>query len=241
MSNTKRILIADDQGLFAQSLKRVIELSAKDLEVVGVVSNGKEAVAMVEETQPDVVLMDIKMPEMDGVEATRIIHESHPDVCILVLTTFDDDEYVHNAIAYGAKGYLLKDLSPDVLIDTIRHIEGAPMQMSPKIVERLFQRWDRDYDQKHLEAHRDQTDMTDDHNNLARRQHSGAVMIKRLSTREREVLRLLLEKQTNKAIASTLCIAEQTVRNHISEIYSKLDVHQRLNLIDRYADLLDYL
>ena len=106
------MLLVDDQTLFSQSLKRVLELSADDLEIVAVASNGHKAIEFVEQHRPDVVLMDVKMPEMDGVEATRIISDRYPEVNILMLTTFDNDTYVYDAISYGAKGYLLKDISP---------------------------------------------------------------------------------------------------------------------------------
>ena len=213
----KRVLLVDDQTLFSQSLKRVLELSADDLEIVAVASNGHKAIEFVEQHRPDVVLMDVKMPEMDGVEATRIISDRYPEVNILMLTTFDNDTYVYDAISYGAKGYLLKDISPDVLIHTICNINDPMMQISPKIVHNMVRHWEP-------KAHA-----------TTRRQRS---VLQRLSNRERDVFRSLIRRKTNKEIAVELSIAEQTVRNHISEIYSKLDIHHRLELIDRFSDVL---
>ena len=235
LQRLKRVLLVDDQTLFSQSLKRVLELSADDLEIVAVASNGHKAIEFVEQHRPDVVLMDVKMPEMDGVEATRIISDRYPEVNILMLTTFDNDTYVYDAISYGAKGYLLKDISPDVLIHTIRNINDPMMQISPKIVHNMVRHWEP----KAHAATRRQRSVDDTTAGIDRKTRDAyRTMLQRLSNRERDVFRSLIRRKTNKEIAVELSIAEQTVRNHISEIYSKLDIHHRLELIDRFSDVL---
>ncbi|MDR3248210.1 MAG: response regulator transcription factor, partial [Treponema sp.] len=134
-----KLLLADDQVLFAESLRIFLNNYADDMIVTGIAKNGNEAVSMVEEQQPDIILMDIRMPEMDGVEATRQIKSRHSEIKIIMLSTYHEDILVHSALLAGASGYLLKDISPTELIAAIRALKNGIMQISPGIVRDLVQ------------------------------------------------------------------------------------------------------
>lgn len=148
---TLRILIADDQRLFADGLRVVIESRFCSFKVVGIAEDGREAVRMVDELRPDIVLMDVRMPELDGVQATKLIRRKHPDARILILTTFSDDEYVTQSLENGAVGYLLKNRSADDVVEAIHALSTAGiLQIDPGVSKHLFTRKRRrttDYDQ----------------------------------------------------------------------------------------------
>jgi DNA-binding NarL/FixJ family response regulator len=199
--NKISLLLADDHVLFCESLRTVLGTDAKDVEVVGIARDGEEALAMVAEQQPDIVLMDVRMPRMDGVQATKLIHERFPRTRIMMLTTFDDDEYVREAMKYGAEGYLLKDTPLEKLIIAIRALKQGVFQVSPSVVMKLL-------------GQQEQTE-------------SPAGWVRTLSRREKEILHLVAKGYDNTEIARELFIAEQTVKNHISDIYFKLGVHDR--------------
>jgi DNA-binding NarL/FixJ family response regulator len=206
------ILLVDDQVLFVRSLKSVLEADASDIRIVGIAQNGFEAIELTEKIRPDVILMDVRMPELDGVHATRAIMERHPEIDIIMLTTFDDDEYVFEAIEHGAKGYLLKNIPPFELITSIRAIREGALLMDPKIAKRLVKKANLAVGQEKF-----------------RSEHVGTVHAKihNLSEREREVLVLIATGLGNKQIAERLFIADSTVRNHVTVIYSKLNVDSR--------------
>ena len=138
MEQRIRVLIADDQQLFADGLRVVIESRAPQFEVVGIAANGKEAIALTREVKPDVILMDVRMPEMDGVVATRLIHEKYPEIKILILTTFDDDEYVTYSLRNGAIGYLLKNRPAEELMDSLRALAKGIYQIDPAVSAKFF-------------------------------------------------------------------------------------------------------
>jgi DNA-binding NarL/FixJ family response regulator len=204
--NRLRVLLADDQELFVESLRTVIERSAEDIEVVGVARNGVEAVEAMKTAGADLVVMDVRMPVMDGVEAARLILERDPAARIMMLTTFEDDEYVKEAIEHGAVGYLLKDIPPAELISSIRAVANGAFLMAPSVAKNLLKR-------AYLKAEGPCARMPEWYGEL--------------SKREREILEHLIEGCSNKEIASTLFIAEQTVRNHISAIYDKMGAGDR--------------
>lgn len=211
------LVLADDQVLFVESLKIVIETRSSDIEIAGIAHNGEEAVKLVEKVQPDLVLMDVKMPKTNGVEATKIIHQKFPDIKILMLTTFDDKEYVSEALNYGAVGYILKNIPPYELINSIHAaFDGGSFLLSPVIAERLIGRTSESA------AKRPST---------GEMSHEKPPWIEALTVREKELLCLLAEGYDNKRISERLFLAEQTVRNKISFLYSKLDVHTRLDAI----------
>jgi DNA-binding NarL/FixJ family response regulator len=203
-SERTRLLIVDDQTLITQSFKIVLETQAQDLEVVGLAENGREAVDMVEQSTPDVVLMDVRMPVMDGVQATATILARHPEVRIIMLTTFDDDEYLQEAIRAGAAGYLLKDISTEELISSIRAVRHGAVLVSATMAQRL--------------VHQGHAGMEPGE---ARR------MLATLGRREVEVLKLLAQGYENKEIAARVGAAEQTVKNNISLIYARIGASNR--------------
>ncbi len=220
-----RVLLVDDQVLFVESLRTVLETRAKDFEVVGVALNGREAIRLVVEKQPDVILMDVRMPDMDGVEATKIIHEAYPHIHVLMLTTFDDDVYVVEALNHGAAGYMLKDIPPNELIVSLRAVCNGSIIISPQVANKVLKI--REGDSRPDEDPRASP-------------AAESSFLRYLSRRETEILRLIGEGADNTLIARKLSIAEQTVKNHVSVIYSKLNVHNRMQAMRLANSLKGY-
>ena len=208
-----KIVIADDQTLITQSLKIVIESMADDITIVGMAKDGREAIELVEREQPHVILMDVRMPNIDGVEATGIIHRRYPDVQIIVLTTFDDDEYVTRAIESGAVGYLLKDISTEELISAIRAVHHGSVILSQSVAPKLFRR-------SLSVKPGGETEIPPQPKWYAS-----------LTQREKEILLWLCQGLSNKEIAHKLCLAEQTVKNYLVEVYSKIGVSSRRDAV----------
>ncbi len=204
-----KLLLVDDQTLFVESLRTVLRIRAKDMMVIGGAGDGPTALTMVALEQPDVVLMDVCMTGMNGVEATRRIKEKFPAIRVLMLTTFDDDDYVVEALKAGAIGYLLKDMPPAELITAIRAVYEGGVLISPKVAAKIV-------DKLIIQPGKDRNPGSE-----------PGSLIHVLSNREKEVLRLLARGLDNKEIATQLFIAEQTVKNHVNIIYSKLGVHDR--------------
>jgi DNA-binding NarL/FixJ family response regulator len=213
------VLIVDDQRLFADGLRVVIESRAPQFRVIGIAGNGKEAIAAIRGNQPDIVLMDVRMPEMDGVEATKIIHDRYPQIKILILTTFSDDEYVTHSLRNGAIGYLLKNRPAEELIDSIRALAKGILQIDPAVSAKLLNTThsDRQRDEEFLER------------------------LRTISSRERQILELMVQAKRIAAIAEELGIAAQTVRNHIANIYMKLGIHDRLEIVNYIGPIREYL
>jgi DNA-binding NarL/FixJ family response regulator len=204
-----RLLLVDDQILFVESLKTVLSIIADDIEIIGIANNGIEAIQWVEKDEPDIILMDVRMPEMDGVVAAKEILEKHPNIKIMMLTTYDDDEYVEEAMKYGASGYMLKDVPPADLVNSVRAIMAGTIQMSPRILNRLMEQGNS--------GRKDKIDYKQIFDK-----------IELLSKREQEILFLMSQGLDNREISDKTFIAEQTVKNHMSKIYSKLGVHDRM-------------
>ena len=203
------ILIADDQKLFAENLKLMLETLTKDMRVIGIAYDGREAVSMTGEKTPDLILMDVMMPGMDGVKATQIIHEKYPEIKIIMLTTFLDDVYIEDALKYGAYGYILKNIRSEDLIASLRAAHSGTTLLSPVILEKLVQRGKA----------KQQND--EEYNEI----------VKHLGNREKEILALVAKGYNNKKIADTLYISEPTVRNYISSIYAKIGSKDRLHIM----------
>jgi DNA-binding NarL/FixJ family response regulator len=203
-----RVLICDDQPLVRAGFRTILG-SKGDIEVVGEAENGAEAVALAERRRPDVILMDIRMPVLDGVEATRRLVAAGTAARILVLTTFDLDEYVHAAIRAGASGFLLKDVTPAKLLEAIRIVASGDALLAPSVTRRLLERF--------------ATTLPPDGNS------SGALA--ELTSRETEVLRLLAGGMSNAEIASELVISEATVKTHISGVLRKLGLRDRVQAV----------
>ncbi len=214
MSDTgkTKVLLGEDQALFAESLKTFLNNYAEDMTVLGIAPNGKIAVEMTKELSPDVILMDVRMPVMDGIQAVRAIKEFRPDIKIIMLSTYHEDEFVRDALMAGASGYLLKDISPTELIISIRALNSGILQISPEIIKNLVQ-------QKYVEPVPE------------KKATPELEWLDTLTKREREIFALLVTGADNNQIAEELHLAEQTVRNQISTIYSKLGVKNRFEII----------
>lgn len=197
-----RLLLADDQSEFRQILASLLMLE-EDLEVVGQANNGTEAITLTAQFQPDVILMDVRMPIMDGVIATRKIHQCYPWIRILVLSTFDEDEYIYKSLQAGALGYILKNTPSSQVANAIRGLHQGYSQLGPTIAPKVFAQLNPGAALKSVTAH------------------------ELLSRRELEVLALLGQGHTNQEIAQLLHLSEGTVRNHISRILCQLGVNDR--------------
>ncbi len=203
-----RVLICDDQPLVRAGFRTILG-SKRDIEVVGEAENGAEAVALAERRRPDVILMDIRMPVLDGVEATRRLVAAGTAARILVLTTFDLDEYVHAAIRAGASGFLLKDVTPANLLEAIRIVADGDALLAPSVTRRLLERFAT---------------------TLPPGEASGDALAE-LTSRETEVLRLLAGGMSNAEIASELVVSEATVKTHISSVLRKLGLRDRVQAV----------
>jgi DNA-binding NarL/FixJ family response regulator len=210
MSDPIRVLIADDHTLFREGLSAILSVAA-DTDVVGEAANGEEAIAQAIALSPDVILMDIMMPSINGIDATRRILEHKPEIGIIVLTMLEDDDSVFAAMCAGARGYILKGADKAEVLRTIRAVSGGEALFGPKIAERLTRFF----------------------NNVAQvqRESGKSNSFTDLTDREREVLELIAQGSNNQEIAGRLFIAPKTVSNHISNIFSKLQVSDRAQAI----------
>ena len=215
MERKIRVLLADDQSILADGIKSVLS-SCPDIEVVGIASDGFEALTMTDGCSPDVVLMDIRMPNMNGVIATQEVKRRHPDVKVLILTTFDDSDYILNAINNGASGYLLKDTSSAALIDAIKNAYAGDTILPAKIARRIA----------------DAARMVSSDREIKLKRGFG------LSDREVEIAVMIYEGFTNKQIASALKLTDGTARNYISSIYEKMGAASRNDAVARMKELI---
>ncbi|PLR99248.1 response regulator transcription factor [Bacillus sp. T33-2] len=211
MSDIK-VLIVDDQGLIRESLGIVLNMEA-NLTVVGQAKDGQEAVELCESLMPDVVLMDINMPVMDGVSATKLIKEAWPDIKVIILTSYQDVDYVVSALANGAEGYLLKTLHPQSLASSIRLVHSGGTLVTKEMAASLIN------SNLQKEEEIQTKSQTDQRSNLIRQYG--------LSERELEVLQLLAQGLRNSDISERLFLSGGTVKNYISNIYAKLEVKGR--------------
>lgn len=197
-----KLLLVDDQTTYRQGLAELLSTET-DLNVVAQAENGEQAIALAQTHQPDVILMDVRMPICNGVEATRIIHQRYPWIHILVLSTFDEDEYIWQSLQYGALGYLLKSTPAPQLAEAIRVLSKGCSQLGPTIAPKVFSQL----------------------NAASKPKENAAEGI--LSDREKEVVKLLGEGKNNKEISQALHLSQGTVRNHISRILSGLGLRDR--------------
>ena len=197
-----KILICDDQAVIRDGLELLLNLE-KDFQVVGLAQDGAQAIDLAAEKSPDLVLMDLKMPGLNGIEATRQIRSRFPQIKILVLTTYDDDEWVFDAIRAGADGYLLKDTPREQIISAVRGTFLGKSYIDPGVAGKLL------------------------HQVSSNQKQPSSLLTDRLTDRETDVLRLLAKGLNNNEIASQLHLSEGTVRNHVSAILDKLNVSDR--------------
>lgn len=206
MSAPVRVMIVDDQELVRVGFTMILEVET-DIEVVGEARDGAEAISRVAELQPDVVLMDVQMPEIDGIAATEVIARDHPGCRILILTTFDDDAYLFAALRAGASGFLLKNCPPEDLVQAIRLTAQGHALLAPEVTQRVIER---------STAHG------------ARRDDAR---MDRLTERERDVLVVMARGFSNAEIAASLHVSGATVKTHVSSILSKLDARDRVQAV----------
>ena len=199
-----KLMIVDDHTVVRDGLASILERQ-EDFQVVGQASNGLEAVERVPALQPDVILMDLRMPELDGVEAMRRIHSERPETRFIVLTTYDSDQYIFDAIEAGAKGYLLKDTSREDLFEAVRAVHRGESGIEPGVAARVLDRFAQ----------------------LSREEAQAPL----LSGRELEVLQLMAKGSANKQIAVSLSISDSTVKTHVANIFQKLDVGGRTEAV----------
>jgi DNA-binding NarL/FixJ family response regulator len=201
-----RVLLVDDQELVRSGFRLILDL-AEGIEVVGEAADGREAVKLAKDLRPDLVLMDVRMPDLNGIEATRQLRHAGVDACVLVLTTFDHDEYVYDALKAGASGFLLKDAPREQLVTAVRTVARGEALLAPAITQRLIERFVR------------------------RAPGMGAAELADLSARELEVLRLMARGLNNAEIAQELILGEATVKTHVASVLRKLGVRDRVRAV----------
>lgn len=204
-----RVLVVDDQALVRAGFRMILE-AEDDLEVVGEAADGKEAIAEARRLRPDLILMDVRMPELDGIEATRILVDEGIDTKVLMLTTFDMDEYVYQALRAGASGFLLKDVPPEQLVVGIRSVASGDALLAPSITRRMIEEFVRRPPES-VQAARSELDA--------------------LTDRELEVLRQIAHGLSNSEIAKELFISEATVKTHVAHILGKLRLRDRVQAV----------
>jgi DNA-binding NarL/FixJ family response regulator len=218
-----RVLISDDQTLMRDGLKTILELE-ENIEVVALAKDGVEALKLCSETNPQVVLMDIRMPNMDGVQCTKLIKETYPNIVILILTTFDDEEFIVKALSNGAAGYILKDIEGDGLIKAVKDAYSGAFILPSKIARKLAGKIVKDY--------------SADTEKATKTSEVKALNSLGLSEKEIEIAKMLAQGFTNKQIASSLYISGGTVKNYVSNLYSKIGISDRTAAAIYIKDLL---
>ncbi|HEY5160276.1 MAG TPA: response regulator transcription factor [Gaiellaceae bacterium] len=209
MSVSIRVLIADDQALVRSGFRMILE-ARDDLEVVGEAENGARAIELARELEPDVVLMDVRMPVLDGVEATRRLLEAGSEARVIILTTFDLDQYVFEALRAGASGFLLKDVQPAQLVEAIRVVASGEALLAPSITRRLLDRFAASLDAA---------------------ESKPPPGLDSLTPRELEILRLVAGGLSNAEIARKLVVSETTVKTHVSSVLRKLQLRDRVQAV----------
>ncbi|TYR80136.1 response regulator transcription factor [Priestia megaterium] len=212
-----RIVIIDDHQLFREGVKRILDFE-KDFEVVAEGDDGNEAIALVEEHQPDVVIMDINMPAVNGVEATKQLVEVNPDAKVIILSIHDDETYVTHALQTGARGYLLKEMDADALIEAVKVVAEGGSYLHPKVTHSLVKEYRR------LASQGQSSSYPHEPIEIRRPLHL-------LTRRECEVLQLLADGKSNRGIGEALYISEKTVKNHVSNILQKMNVNDRTQAV----------
>ncbi|NSL51769.1 response regulator transcription factor [Calidifontibacillus erzurumensis] len=222
MDGVIKIVIIDDHQLFREGVKRILEFE-KGFEVVAEGSNGNEAIALVEQYKPDVVVMDINMPQMNGVEATAKLVERFPDVKVLILSIHDDESYVTHVMKTGARGYLLKEMDADSLIEAVKVVAEGGSYLHHKVTHNLVKEFRR------LAAGATEGGNNSSNGTLKNVEYQKPLHL--LTRRECEVLQMLADGKSNRSIGETLFISEKTVKNHVSNILQKMNVNDRTQAV----------
>lgn len=216
-----RVMIVDDQPIIRHGLRYVLELD-NELKLVGEAENGKDLLLKLKETTCDVILMDIRMPIMDGVEATKQVKSSFHNVKVLILTTFEDEEYIFEALKNGADGYLLKDADPDEIIHSIKSVLQGGMLLHPRVTAAVVSALGKTQD-----ASAGNKELIEE---IPKKEEKPA-LLKELTERELEIANLVMLGRTNREIAAELYLTEGTVKNHITKILDKLELLNRKQLM----------
>ena len=217
-----RVLLVDDQTLIRQGI-RLLLMTEPDIQVVGEASNGREALEQIEALRPQVVLMDVRMPEMDGVAATREAAARFPEVGVIILTTFEDEEYIFEGLRAGARGYLLKDISSEDMAEAVRVVARGGALIQPSITRKVLSEFAR--------LGRVQPEI------VPSPQPEKSPLVEPLTERELDVLHCIAQGLSNREIAERLVITEGTVKNHVSNLIAKLDVRDRTQALLKAKDL----
>lgn len=214
---TTKIVLADDHQLFREGVKRIIELES-DMEVIAECADGEEVITVCRNLLPDIVLMDINMPNVNGVEATQAVREHCPDTRVIVLSIHDDEAYVFETLRTGASGYLLKDMEAEDLVEAVRLVARGDAYIHPKVTGKLIDEFRRLSDGEGASGRFRTMPLNSGWRNV-------------LTRREMEVLKLMAEGRSNRAIGEHLFISEKTVKNHVSSILQKMDVQDRTQAV----------
>ncbi|MEL7606172.1 MAG: response regulator transcription factor [Sedimentibacter saalensis] len=204
-----KLLLVDDQDILLEGLKLILGME-EDIEISGTANNGKKAYEFCKWNMPDVVLMDIQMPELNGVEVTKMIHRDFPKVKVIVLTTFNDDEYIYDALKNGASGYMLKDTSPSEIARAVRTVYNGGALIQSEVAVKVIDKFSELAKEKREKSIDPRTDL--------------------LTDREKDICRLIAEGKNNKEIADELFLSQGTVKNHITRVLIKLDLRDRTQL-----------
>jgi two-component system, NarL family, response regulator DegU len=209
------IVIIDDHQLFREGVKRILDFE-NDFEVVAEGEDGSQAVGLVETNRPDVVIMDINMPKINGVEATAQLIEQYPDTKVIILSIHDDENYVTHALKTGAQGYLLKEMDAEQLIEAVKVVADGGSYLHPKVTHNLVREYRR---------------LATANQKAVKKEVEIRRPLHLLTRRECEVLQLLADGQSNRVIGETLFISEKTVKNHVSNILTKMNVNDRTQAV----------
>lgn len=213
MTETLKVFITDDDTFFASAISIVIN-AQQDMEVIGQAENGIEAIDKLRHLQPDVVLMDIQMPKMNGIDCLKIVKQQYPALCILILTTFNEEEYIIEGLANGANGYLVKSMNYNVLTETIRDVKNGQYMLPVEVASKLAKFM--------LHSYRENKPQTE---------FPSWINVNQFSEKEQKILLLLMKRLSNKEIASEMCHSVGTIRNYLTTIYAKLGVNNRQEAI----------
>lgn len=205
------IMIVDDQEIVREGLKMILSLD-KEINILGEASNGEELIDLLEKVQSDVILMDVRMPKMDGVEATKIIKEKYENLKVIILTTFNEDEYIFKAIKNGADGYLLKDARLKDIVKAIKSVHDGAMFLDPKVTMKVVKAFNSISNEKLDFKDKNKSELDE------------------LTSREKEVAKLVAQGKSNREISNILFLAEGTVKNYVTRILEKLDLSSRTEL-----------
>lgn len=203
-----KVLIVDDQSLIREGLTMMLSLY-DSISIVGEAANGKEAIEILKNKEVDLILMDIRMPVMDGVETTKVIKESYPEIKVLILTTFNEDEYIFEGLRNGANGYLLKDIGSEELVKAVETVYKGNVLLQPDVAKKMINSLNRETSKEY---------------------YSSKDIFKELTKKEYEIALLIGQGKSNKEISETLFITEGTVKNHITKILDKLGLRDRTQL-----------